>query len=347
MSTLPYYSWWDQLPDYLKTKTQLDQTGLKPGGPIRARIAYGRGRRAREYALYDQREAIAKKPPTAAQQAALAKAQLAQRTCKACGRVVERPGLLSERGRCWPCREAAATRRRHRELDATIVWARQLMQRDDWLVLDTETTDLHGAVLEIGVIHPDGTVAFESLLNPEAPIAPGAERIHGISRDMVWNAPTFADIEPQLRRLLHGKTVVVYNAEYDSGVLWNAVRRLCTLPDDARALLTTWTTRTRPDGTTDQVRSEDAWEHDRLANDQASWWIGRIDWQCAMLQYSCYVGESHWRGGYRWQPLYGGHRAVNDCRACLHVIERMATTPLAIERRLRKPRARVYYPEES
>jgi hypothetical protein len=353
MSTLPYYTWWDQLPDYLKTKTQLDQAGLKPGGPIRARIAYGRGRRARDYALYDQREAVAKKPPTPAQRAALDKAQLARRTCRECGRVVERPGLLSVRGRCWPCREAAATRRRTRELDATIGWARELMERDDVLILDAETTDLHGDLLEIGVIHPDGTVAFESLVNPEAPIAAEAERIHGISRDLVWNAPTFADIEPQLRQLLHGKTVIVYNADYDSGVLWNAVRRLCTLPNEARALLITtdWETGQRRDGTPYRVLRtirDETWTSDRLANDQASWWIGRIDWQCAMLQYSCYVGEWHdYYHDYRYQPLWGGHRAVDDCRACLRVVQGMAATPLAIERRLRKPRARVYYLEES
>jgi hypothetical protein len=141
---------------------------------------------------------------------------------------------------------------------------------------------------------------------------------------------------------------VVYNAAYDSGVLWNAVRRLCTLPNEARALLTTWTTRTRPDGTTYELRSEDAWEYDRLANKQASWWIGRIDWQCAMLQYSCYVGEySDYWGDYRYQPLWGGHRAVEDCRACLRVVQGMAAAPLSIERRLRKPPARVYYLEES
>lgn len=346
---LRYYSWWDQLPDYLKTKTQLGQAGLKPAGPIRARIAYGRGRRARDYALYDQREAVAKRKPTAAQQAALEKAQLALRTCKECGRVVERPGLLSARGRCWPCREAAAERRRNGKRDETIVWARQLMQRDDWLVLDTETTDLHGDLLEIGVIWPDGSIAFESLLNPSSPIAPEAQRIHGISRDMVWNAPTFAELEPALRRLLHGKTVVVYNAEYDTGVLWNAVRNLCRLPDEARELLITrdWQPSPRANSALEQalrVVRDDTWEYDRLANDQASWWIGRSDWQCAMIQYAQYVGEwSDYHRDYRYQPLYGGHRAIEDSRACLRVVQGMATTPLTIERRLRNPRARVYY----
>lgn len=346
--SMPYYSWWDQLPEHLKTKTQLDQLGFKPGGPIRARIAYGRGRRERDYPLYDQREAVAKKKPTDAQRAALEKAQLARRTCTECGQVVERPGLLSARGRCWPCRRLAAERQRNRERDATILWARQLLGRADWLILDTETTDLHGALVEIGVTYPDGTVAFQSLVNPETPIVAEAQQIHGITPDMVWNAPTFAALEPTLRQLLHGKTVVVYNAEYDSAVLWNEVKRLCTLPDDARALLTHWQTHTRPDGTTYQLRSRNAWEYDRLANDQASWWTERIDWQCAMLQYSCYIGEwSDYHQDYRYQPLWGGHRAIEDCRACLQVVRRMAATPVTIERRLKKPPARVYYVEES
>lgn len=350
---LPYYSWWDQLPDYLKTKTQLDQTGLKPGGPVRARIAYGRGRRARDYALYDQREAVAKRKPTTAQQAALERAHLARRTCKECGQVVERPSQLSTRGRCWLGRWAATERRRNQELDETILWARQLMQRDDWLVLDTETTDLHGNLLEIGVIRPDGSVAFESLINPPSPIAPEAQHIHGISRDMVWNAPTFAEMELALRQLLHGKTVVVYNAEYDSAVLWNEVRDLCRLPDKARELLIerAWKPTPRANGAMDQVLRvvrDDTWEYDRLANEQASWWVARVDWQCAMLQYSCYVGDwSDYHRDYRYQPLWGGHRAIEDCRACLRVVQRMAATPLTIERRLRKPHARVYYVEET
>lgn len=56
-------------------------------------------------------------------------------------------------------------------------------------------------------------------------------------------------------------------------------------------------------------------------------------WQCAMEQYSRYVGQwSGRRGGYSWQRLprpseYRGrkHQAIDDCLATLEVIRRMAT----------------------
>jgi DNA polymerase III subunit epsilon len=46
---------------------------------------------------------------------------------------------------------------------------------------------------------------------------------------------------------------------------------------------------------------------------------------CAMEWYAQYIGEwSHYHGNYRWQRLDGGHRAREDCLACLDVIRSMA-----------------------
>lgn len=49
-------------------------------------------------------------------------------------------------------------------------------------------------------------------------------------------------------------------------------------------------------------------------------------WECAMLQYSQFVGDwDRYRDAYRWQKLYGGdHTALGDCRATLARITEMA-----------------------
>lgn len=324
--TMKTYGWWDQVPDNLKTKTQLGELHLKPAGPVRARIEYGRNSRHRIYDLYDVGEAVAK-VATPAQLAALEQARIAQRTCKRCGAIVDLPSDLSKRGRCPACVAAVHAAKRAKELDATILWARSMLVMPDALILDTETTDLHGYLVEIGIIRMDGTLVYEQLVNPQTAIQ--ASHIHGITDRMVWNAPTFADIELELRRLLHGRTVIVYNAAYDAGVLESEISRLCT--PDREAMLWLYSPSESP--------WSDAWgpwgrysEYRRLISEHASWWRERVDWQCAMLEYSTFVGDWHdYYRNYRYQPLGGGHRAVGDCRACLEVIQRMAATPLSTE----------------
>lgn len=328
------YGWWDQVPEHLKTATQLGKDGLKPGGPVRAQIEYGKRSRHRIYDLYDKNEAVAKQA-TPAQLAALEQARIKQRTCSQCGTVVERPSLLSSRtGRCGDCIAKAAAVKRAREVDKTIAWARTMLSTPDALILDTETTDLHGYIVEIAVIRMDGTTVFESLVNPLGRIR--ASHIHGITDRMVWDAPTFADIEPQLRTLLHGKTVVVYNASYDAGVLESEISRLCTPSSDQLAWLididhtdSLWRRST--------MAWRRAWEqydaYHRLIREHATWWRERITWECAMIEYATFVGDWHdYYRNYRYQPLGGGHRATGDCRACLQVLQHMAATPLSTER---------------
>lgn len=48
------YRWWDEVPAWLMTKTQLRKYGLRPGRTVKAfaHIEYGSGRRYRRYDLY-------------------------------------------------------------------------------------------------------------------------------------------------------------------------------------------------------------------------------------------------------------------------------------------------------
>src|SRR6185437_1044792 len=50
-------------------------------------------------------------------------------------------------------------------------WARELLTRDDWVVLDTETTGLDAGaeVIDLAVLDRNGTVLLETLLRPLRP----------------------------------------------------------------------------------------------------------------------------------------------------------------------------------
>lgn len=329
------YSWWDQVPESLKTKTQLGEMGYKPGGLPRAEIEYGRGRKHRIYDLYDVSEAIAKQA-TPAQLAALEQARLAQRTCKRCGKVVEKPSHLSARGNCGTCRGEIAAKKRTKEVASMRDWARALLASPDALILDSETTGLDGYLCEISIIRMDGSTVLNTLVNPQEPN--GATHIHGITDDMTWSAPTFEQLEPELRRILHGHTVVVYNAVFDSGVLEREVRRLCMPSAQQLAWLveTDWGEWGQNNIYLREWQGESRWlriirdgarDYRYLVDEHADWWIGRSDWQCAMEAYATYVGEWHDSyHDYRYQPLGGGHRALGDCLTCLNVLIEMAAT---------------------
>jgi DNA polymerase III subunit epsilon len=98
----------------------------------------------------------------------------------------------------------------------TIEEARRLLA-DRPIYLDTETTGLDGRaeIVEIAILDWDGTSLFYSLVKPRFPIPAAVTRIHGITDAHVVNAPTWADLWPQLQGILHGRTIGIYNADFD------------------------------------------------------------------------------------------------------------------------------------
>lgn len=87
--------------------------------------------------------------------------------------------------------------------------------------LDTETTGLSNSAqaVEIGVTDLAGNVLMDVRLKPTVPIEEGAESIHGIGMNSLADAPSWPDIEDELRRLLTGKPVIIFNAAYDMAIL--------------------------------------------------------------------------------------------------------------------------------
>lgn len=283
MSELPTYPWFDQVPEHLKTRRQLAEQGLRPGGPAVAQVVWKQGKRWAD--LYDLNAAKPKREMSEAQRAALDKAQQAQRTCPVCKTIFD--FVLPYRFDCPICfdRQLAADRSDAARLAA--IWLRSPRT----VILDTETTDLDGYLVQIAVIRAtDGMVLLDTLINPQHPISEGARRVHHISDEQVASAPTFADTEAQLLAVLHGRRVVTYNKDFDYSVLYRELLRRYDTSERIRALL-------RP-----------------------------RRWGCAMELYAQFCGDwSERHGNYRWQPLPGGdHSALGDARACREVLVCMA-----------------------
>jgi DNA polymerase III epsilon subunit-like protein len=107
------------------------------------------------------------------------------------------------------------------------------------VILDTETTGIsltQDEPVSIAVIDGiSGHTLFDSLVNPAlATVSPEAEAVHGISAEQLANAPSFAEIADSLAKVLEGRTIIAYNAPFDSSLLTNAARNskaTFTVPD--------------------------------------------------------------------------------------------------------------------
>lgn len=107
---------------------------------------------------------------------------------------------------------------------AAIEWADRLIESGDFVVLDTETSDLDGYPIEVAVVSPQGTVLFERRIKlPKGEgISPKAFAVHGISTDMLMDCPEWGAVASEFADTIKGKTVVTYNAEFDLKILRRA-----------------------------------------------------------------------------------------------------------------------------
>ena len=97
-----------------------------------------------------------------------------------------------------------------------------LLERDDVLILDTETTGMGktAEVIEIAIINTRGEVLLDTLLKPKVPVMNRhAQRVHGISLGMLVGAPSWPEVLPELAELADRRTVLAWNAPFDAGML--------------------------------------------------------------------------------------------------------------------------------
>jgi len=102
------------------------------------------------------------------------------------------------------------------------------------IVLDTETTGLDwkngDRIIEIGCVEllarrlTDNR--FHRYLNPERSIDAGAVEVHGITDEMLRDAPRFADIVDEFLDYVRGAELIIHNAAFDLGFLNAELSRL-------------------------------------------------------------------------------------------------------------------------
>lgn len=101
---------------------------------------------------------------------------------------------------------------------------------ENTLILDTETTGLGSTaeICEISIIDGLGNVVFDSLIKPINPIPEDVIKIHGITNEMVANAPGFAKIYDEIASIVFLKKVIIYNKNYDTKIL-KQVSKMCNM----------------------------------------------------------------------------------------------------------------------
>jgi DNA polymerase III epsilon subunit family exonuclease len=93
-----------------------------------------------------------------------------------------------------------------------------------YTAFDTETTGLQPSngdeIIQIGALHlVDGHIladqAFEALIDPQRPISPESERIHGITAVMVAGKPTIQTELPRFHEFCKGSVLLGHNVAFD------------------------------------------------------------------------------------------------------------------------------------
>jgi len=179
-----------------------------------------------------------------------------------------------------------------------ILRARDYINRHP-LYLDTETTGVgpNDNIVEIAIIDHTGEILVDTLVKPVGRIQLEAMTIHGISNEMIENAPRWNEVWHEIESILAGRLVGIYNADFDLRMM--------------------------------QQSHTSSWM-------QWSVPIG-METFCIMKLYAQFHGEwDHKRGNYRWQSLDtagkqlsillpNSHRAKEDTLLTKAVLEYIAS----------------------
>jgi len=170
--------------------------------------------------------------------------------------------------------------------NASIEEAREWLADPDCLILDTETTDLDGEVVQVAIMDMQGLLVFLSLVKPLEAISAGAQAVHGISLEMVERAPTWAELFPVVNLILKDRKLIAYNASFDERMLFNS-----------------------------------GWRRDLPGVQAKSWFCAMILYAQFVGEWNDYHGSFRWQ-----KLPGGDHTAQGDCLATLKVIQEMANS---------------------
>jgi len=176
---------------------------------------------------------------------------------------------------------------------------KEIVARNNWVVLDTETTGLKRPceIIDISIVDCSGVVLLDRLLQPKMAISPFIEDLTGITNDMVSGQISWPDLRHEVLNIIEGRDVLVYNATFD--------RHMMHCTDDM------W-------GLPKREYKSDV-----------------TNWFCVMETYAEYFGAwNEYYGSYRWQKLtdamdqqkllvLDAHRANADATMTMWLIDHM------------------------
>lgn len=107
-----------------------------------------------------------------------------------------------------------------------IEFARSIIKQNP-LYLDTETTglDKNAEIVQIAVVDDAGHVILDEFVRPSQKIPAEVTRLHGINDEMVANAKSWPALWPTVRGYLLGRTIGIYNAEFDVRMMRQSLER--------------------------------------------------------------------------------------------------------------------------
>lgn len=101
----------------------------------------------------------------------------------------------------------------------------QILLNGPFVIFDTETTGVGGRdeIIQLAAIDQAGTVLVNTRIKPTIPIP--NSHIHGITDEMVQDAPGFPDLYLVLHYALGNQIQVAYNIAFDSQMLRQVCRK--------------------------------------------------------------------------------------------------------------------------
>lgn len=284
---VPVYRW-GEWPPHLLTKKQMDDSGFQTGQklPPPAGVVFRAKSPGNKMWLYDRNQGVPKRQVSPEQKAQLQERAQQIQTGWRCTRCGDRlRRYIKGGGLCDICRDHA------RAVD----WARfRLASETPFLILDTETTGLtpgYNEIIQLSVIDSTGAVLLNTLIqaqNPERMFESDGQ--HQCAYDIHGIHPDALKDAPTFPQVYEQLQAIVADRKV---VIYNAAYDIGMLDGDCR-------------------------RHNLQP-------LETDEWECAMEWYSEWFGDwsYHWRD-YRWQPLNGGHSALEDCQAVLNRIYEMA-----------------------
>jgi Exonuclease len=102
-----------------------------------------------------------------------------------------------------------------------ITWARQVVEESEMLILDTETTglDANDEVIQLAIVDIQSNVLLQTLVRPTVPVGTEARAIHGITDEVLAQAPSFSNLYETIAVLLGNRPVLAYHADFDRRIL--------------------------------------------------------------------------------------------------------------------------------